>query len=81
MIYLDGQRFGDHLLISVVDTDNTGNKQILGIAAGATENAAAVKGLLVPMREQGLRTDRNYVFEIDGAKALRAAIDDVFGSE
>lgn len=81
VIYIDGQRFGDHLVISAVGVDNTGNKHILGITAGATENTAAVKGLLVHLREQGLPTDRKYLFVIDGAKALRAAIDEVFGSE
>jgi len=54
---------------------------VLGIAAGATENAAAVKELLTRLREQGLPTDRKYLFIIDGAKALRAAIEEVFGSE
>jgi transposase-like protein len=81
VIYIDGQRFGDHLVISAVGVDQAGNKHILGIAAGATENTAAVKGLLVHLREQGLPTDRKYLFVIDGAKALRAAIDEVFGSE
>lgn len=81
VIYIDGQRFGDHLVISAVGVDNSGNKHILGIAAGATENTAAVKGLLVRLREHGLPTDRKYLFVIDGAKALRAAIDEVFGSE
>jgi len=42
-----------------------------GIAAGATENAAAVKALLTRLRDQGLPTDRKYLFM---AKALRAAI-------
>jgi transposase-like protein len=33
------------------------------------------------LRDQGLPTDRKYLFVIDGAKALRAAIDEVFGAE
>ncbi|MFL6446372.1 MAG: transposase [Bryobacteraceae bacterium] len=48
---------------------------------GATENAAAVKQLLTNLRDQGLPTDRKYLFVIDGAKALRAAIDKVFGTD
>src|SRR5207237_2738597 len=54
---------------------------ILGIEPGATENAAAVKRLLTRLRERGLPTDRKYLFVIDGAKALRAAIEEVFGAE
>jgi putative transposase len=81
VIYIDGQRFGDHLIISAVGVDIDGKKHVLGLAAGATENAAAVKGLLTHLRDQGLPTDRKYLFVIDGAKALRAAIEEVFGSD
>src|SRR5205085_2927297 len=44
-----------------------------------TENAAAVKKLLVGLRERGVRTDQQYLFVIDDSKALRAAIEEVFG--
>jgi putative transposase len=79
-IYIDGQRFGDHHVISAVGIDRGGVKHILGIEIGATENAAAVKKLLIALRDQGLRTDQQYLFVIDGAKALRAAIEEVFGA-
>ena len=79
VIYIDGQRFGAHHILSAVGVDREGRKHILGIEAGATENAAAVKRLLTHLREHGLSTDRSYLFVIDGAKALRAAIDEVFG--
>lgn len=81
VIYIDGQRFGAHHVLSAVGVDVEGKKHILGIAAGATENAAAVKALLTRLREQGLPTDRKYLFIIDGAKALRAAIEEVLGSD
>ena len=80
-IYIDGQRFGDHHVISAVGIDREGVKQVLGIQLGATENAAAVKLLLTRLRDQGLRTDQRYLFVIDGAKALRAGIEEVFGSD
>lgn len=78
-IYIDGQRFGDHHVISAVGVDRSGDKHVLGIEIGATENAAAVKKLLVGLRDRGLRTDQQYLFVIDGAKALRAGIEEVFG--
>jgi len=81
VIYIDGQRFGEHHIVSAVGVDMEGHKHILGIEAGATENAAAVKSLLTGLRDRGLATDRNYLFVIDGAKALRAAIQEVFGSQ
>lgn len=80
VIYIDGQRFGAHHILSAVGVDREGRKHILGIEAGATENAASVKRLLTHLRDQGLPTDRQYLFVIDGAKALRAAIDEVFGT-
>jgi len=81
VLYIDGQRFGSHHVISAVGVDRNGNKHVLGIQVGATENAAAVKQLLTSLREQGLPTDRQYLFVIDGAKALRAAIEEVFGAD
>jgi putative transposase len=81
VIYIDGQRFGDHHILSAVGVDAEGKKHILGIESGATENAASVKRLLTRLRDQGLLTDRKYLFVIDGAKALRAAIEEVFGGD
>ena len=81
VIYIDGQRFAEHHILSAVGVDLEGHKHVLGIASGATENAAAVKQLLIGLRERGLPTDRKYLFIIDGAKALRTAIEEVFGRE
>ena len=81
VIYIDGQRFGAHHILSAVGVSVDGKKHILGIEPGATENAAAVKRLLTHLRDQGLPTDRKYLFVIDGAKALRAGIEEVFGAE
>lgn len=80
-IYIDGQRFGEQHVISAVGIDGQGSKHVLGIEMGATENASAVKNLLTGLRERGVPTDRRYLFVIDGAKALRAGIHEVFGSE
>jgi putative transposase len=75
VIYIDGQRFGAHHVLSAVGIDREGCKHILGIELGATENAAAVKALLTRLRDdQGLPTGRQYLFVIDGAKALRSAL-------
>ena len=81
VIYIDGQRFADHHILSAVGIDLEGRKHVLGIACGATENAAAVKQLLTGLRDRGLPSDRKYLFIIDGAKALHTAIEEVFGRE
>lgn len=81
VIYIDGMRFAEHHVLSAVGVDSEGKKHVLGIQLGATENAAAVKDLLIHLRDHGLKTDRKYLFVIDGAKALRTAITEVFGAE
>jgi len=81
VIYIDGQRFAEHHILSAVGVDIEGHKHVLGIGSGATENAAAVKQLLTGLRERGLPTDRKYLFIIDGAKALRTAMEEVFGAD
>jgi len=79
IVYVDGQRFGAHHMIGAVGVDQKGRKHVLGIEPGATENAASVKRLFARLRDNGLNTEQKYLFVIDGSKALRAAIHEVFG--
>src|SRR5689334_6532221 len=81
VIYIDGQHFAEHHILSAVGVDAEGKKHIMGIEPGATENSASVKRLLTHLRDHGLPTERKYLFVIDGAKALRAGIEEVFGAE
>ena len=48
-------------------------------AVGFTENAAVARALLADLVERGLPTERSVLFVIDGAKALRRAIAEVYG--
>jgi len=79
VIYIDGQHHGGHQVICTVGVDTEGAKHVLGITDGATENAVVVKGLLENLVERGVTPDRRRLFVIDGSKALRKAIDDVYG--
>jgi transposase-like protein len=81
VIYLDGMSFGDHMLISAVGVDEEGHKHVLGLAEGATENAAAVQDLLESMVARGVDPSRKLLLVIDGAKAMRTAINRVFGAQ
>lgn len=81
VIYLDGLVFGEHHLLAAVGVDSEGRKQVLGLAEGASENQVVAKGLLETLVARGVRPDRRRLFVIDGSKALRAAIDAVFGSQ
>ena len=81
VIYIDGMQFGAHHMISAVGVDCIGHKHVLGIQQGATENAAAVEDLLQQLVARGVDPKAKRLFVIDGAKALRAAINKVFGAQ
>ena len=51
----------------------------LGLWEGSTENATLVSMLLADLVDRGLDPDQAILFVIDGGKALRKAIKDVFG--
>jgi transposase-like protein len=79
IIYIDGMVFGDFCIIAAVGVDSAGFKYVLGLAEGSTENAAVVKDLLNDIIKRGIEPKRKRLFVIDGSKALRSAIDSVFG--
>ena len=81
VIYIDGMVFGDHHVISAVGVDAAGRKHVLGIQQGATENAAAVEDLLAHLVARGVKPKLKVLFVIDGAKALRVAINKIFGPQ
>jgi putative transposase len=81
VIYIDGIVFGEYRIIGAVGVDSEGFKHVLGLTEGATENAAVVKELLEDIIARGIDPVRRRLFVIDGSKALRSAIDSVFGSK
>jgi len=80
LIYLDGLRFGRHHVLAAVGVDCQGNKHVLGLRQGASENAVVVQELLEDLVARGIRPGRRRLFVIDGSKALRQGIDAVYGS-
>ncbi len=81
IVYIDGIRFGDIHVIVALGVDSAGYKHILGLREGASENATVVKDLLTDLVSRGLKVGRRRLFVIDGSKALRKAIDEVFGGD
>jgi putative transposase len=81
VIYLDGVRFGPHHVIGAIGVDAEGHKHVLGLREGATENAVVVKDLLSDLVARGVDPARPRLFVVDGSKALRAAIEAVFGPQ
>jgi len=80
IIYIDGMHFGDQCVLAAVGVDIQGCKHVLALREGATENAEAAKDLLQHLIEHGVDPTRRRLFIIDGSKALRTAINAVFGA-
>jgi len=70
IIYLDGLIFGEHHVLCAVGVDAQGHKHVLGLASGASENAASATSLLEDLAERSVDPKRRYLFVIDGSKAL-----------
>lgn len=81
VLYIDGIVVHEHHVVAAIGVDAGGRKHLLGLKAGATENRAVVNDLLSSLIARGLRTDVAYLFVIDGAKALRAAVEELFGDQ
>jgi transposase-like protein len=79
VLLIDGVHVADHVMIIAVGIDTSDIKHVLGIREGATENSAICTGLLSELRERGMPTAKKLLFLLDGSKALRKAVVEVFG--
>ena len=81
VLMVDGVDVGGHMVIIALGIDTKGEKHILGLCQGATENTTVAKALLEELVERGLDVERPMLVVIDGAKALRKAVGDVLGEQ
>src|SRR3984957_18459657 len=79
-LLIDGVHFGPPLVLAAVGVDEHGDKHVLGLREGATENTTAVRALLADLVERGLDDTRTLLIVIAGAKALHKAVMAVFGA-
>jgi putative transposase len=79
VLMLDSKFFAGHCVAAAIGIDTQGRKHVLGLWHGATENATVVKGLLEDLVSRGLDSERKMLVVIDGAKALRKAVQTVLG--
>jgi putative transposase len=77
-LLVDGVHVAEHCLVVALGITGDGTKVPLGLAEGATENTTVVTDLLAGLRDRGLDVTRPLLVVIDGAKALRRAVTDVF---
>lgn len=80
VVMIDGIHFRDRVVLIALGFDAQGNKHVLGLREGSTEKTAVVKALLSELIDRGLNAERMRLWVIDGAKALRRALADVFGA-
>lgn len=79
-IYLDGIVVAKRHILAAIGVDAGGDKHLLGLASGSSENKQVAKDLLTHLVEHGLAPVVSRLFVIDGSKALRAAVEEVFGT-
>jgi len=81
VLMIDSKFFGGDCLVAAIGVDLQGRKHVLGLWHGATENASVVKGLLEDLVSRGLESERKLLIVLDGAKALRKAVQMVLGEQ
>ncbi len=78
-IMIDGiEKAGVHAVVAMGFTTK-GHKRLLGLREGATENTVLVKDLLQSMIDRNLTSTQYVLFVLDGAKALRRAVNAHWG--
>ena len=79
VMMLDGLEIAERTHVVALGITTDGVKLPLGLWEGSTENATLARTLLADLVERGLDPEQAILFVIDGGKALRRAIKDVFG--
>ena len=77
-LMIDGVHFGEHCCVVALGLGIDGTKHPLSLVEGSTENATLVTDLIVGLRERGLDVTKPILVVLDGSKALRRAVLDVF---
>ena len=79
VMMIDGLELQGRTNVVALGISTEGVKIPLGLWEGSTENATVATALLSDLVERGLDPEQGILFVIDGAKALRKAIRNVFG--
>ena len=79
VMMLDGLEIAERTHVVALGISTEGIKIPLGLWEGSTENASLARLLLADLVDRGLDPEQAILFVIDGGKALRRAIKDVFG--
>jgi len=81
VLMLDGEHLAQRCVVVALAIAADGTKVPVGLWDGSTENKTVVRSLLADLVERGLRFDDGLLLVLDGAKALAAAVREVFGAK
>jgi hypothetical protein len=81
VLMLDGIELHGYTNVVALGISTEGEKLALGLWDGSTENATVAAALLADLVDRGLDVEQGLLFVIDGSKALRKAIRQVFGND
>ena len=81
VLMLDGEHMAERCVVVALAITADGTKKPVGLWDGSTENKTVVRALLADLVERGLAFDDGLLVVIDGAKALAAAVREVFGAK
>jgi putative transposase len=81
VLMLDGEHMAERCVVVALAITADGTKVPVGLWDGSTENKTVVRALLADLVERGLAFDDGLLVVLDGAKALSAAVREVFGAK
>jgi putative transposase len=81
VLMLDGEHLADTCVIVALAITADGQKFPVGLWDGASENKTVVTAMLADLVSRGLSADDGLLVVMDGAKALAAAVNEVFGAK
>jgi len=79
VLMLDGEHLADTCVIVALAITADGQKFPVGLWDGASENKTVVTAMLADLISRGLSAEDGLLVVMDGAKALAAAVHEVFG--
>ena len=80
IVFIDGLHFREHVILLALGVDSQGQKHVLALHEGTTENATVCRALLTDLRARGLDLDRPMLVVIDGGGGLRKALRETCGA-
>ncbi len=79
VLIIDGIHIGKTVILAALGVDSEGNKRFLGMREGSSENSRVCVDLINDLLDRKLQINQSILAVLDGSKALRKAVEDVFG--